>query len=100
MLGYDTAERDDGCGFTEASEALRIILAAGTVTALRDGDDTDRYGRYLRHVYVDGIPVGLTLIEQGWANARYDSLDGYDRHLHQDAYRAADGPHNCGPSAD
>ena len=40
------------------------------------------------------------LIQQGWANARYDSLDGYDRHIHQDEYRAADGPHNCGIGAD
>jgi len=99
MLGYDTPERGE-CGFVEATEALRTILVSGTVTVLADGDDTDQYDRYLRHVYVNGIPVGITLIEQGRANARYDSLDGYGSHLHQDAYRAADGPHNCGPTAD
>ena len=99
MLGYDTPERGE-CGFTEATNALRSLLAAGVVSELRDGDNQDRYDRYLRHIYVNGVPVGLTLIQQGWANARYDSLDGYDRHIHQDQYRAADGPHNCGPGAD
>jgi hypothetical protein len=58
------------------------------------------HDRYLRHIYVNGVPSGLTLIQQGWANARYDSLDGDDRHIRQDEYRSADGPHNCGIRAD
>ena len=58
------------------------------------GDDTDRYGRILRHILVNGTPVGLTMIETGNANARYDSLDGYPRHRYQSQYRAADGPNN------
>jgi micrococcal nuclease len=99
MLGYDTPERGE-CGYVEATNALRSLLASGTVTELSDGDDQDRYDRYLRHIYVNGVPVGLTLIQQGWANARYDSLDGDDRHIRQDEYRSADGPHNCGIRAD
>ena len=45
-----------------------------------DGDNTDKYDRILRHLLVKGVPVGLTLITNGAANARYDSLDGYSRH--------------------
>jgi len=90
ILGYDTPERGE-CGYDEASEFLADLLAAGTVTLVSDsGDDTDRYGRLLRHVLVDGTPVGLSMIEAGKANARYDSLDGYPRHRYQDRYRATD----------
>ena len=37
------------------------------VTLERDGRDRDRYGRLLRRVYVDGEPVGATLIAEGLA---------------------------------
>jgi endonuclease YncB( thermonuclease family) len=92
ILGYDTPEIGE-CGYDEATQRLAQILGSGTVTVTTDnGDNTDRYGRYLRHVLVNGVPVGLTMISEGKANARYDSLDGYPRHRYQDQYRAADGP--------
>ena len=92
ILGYDTPERGV-CGYEESAAALEFILLGGPVTILGDdGDDVDAYGRSLRHVLVDGKPVGLTMIETGNADARYDSLDGYPRHRYQDDYRAADGP--------
>ena len=90
ILGYDTPERGE-CGYDEAGEFLADLLATGTVSLVADsGDDTDRYGRLLRHVLVDGKPVGLSMIEAGKANARYDALDGYPRHRYQDRYRDAD----------
>ena len=91
LLGYDTPERGE-CGFDDATNGLRFLLSAGVVTMTRDdGDNTDRYGRILRHILVDGVPVGLPMIQNGLADARYDSLDGYQRHRFQDQYRAADG---------
>lgn len=91
LLGYDTPDQGE-CGYQEAADALQLLLNSGTVTITPDnGDDTDHYGRLLRHVLVDDVPVGLTMIEQGKANARYDSLDGYPRHRYQDDYRSADG---------
>ena len=97
LLGYDTPEQGE-CGCQEAADTLQFLLNSGTVTITTDnGDDTDRYGRLLRHVLVNDVPVGLTMIEQGKANARYDSLDGYTCHRYQDAYRNADGANtfNC-----
>ena len=92
ILGYDTPERGV-CGYDESTAALAFVLLGGPITVLADdGDDVDPYGRSLRHVLVDGKPVGLTMIETGNADARYDSLDGYPRHRYQDEYRAADGP--------
>ena len=91
ILGYDTPERGE-CGYDEASEFLADLLATGTVSLTADsGDDTDKYDRLLRHVLVDGKPVGLSMIEAGKANARYDAIDGYPLHRYQDQYRATDG---------
>ena len=96
VLGYDTPEVNKGepCAI-EARNRLAQLLASGTVTIRSDGDDRDRYGRYLRHVYVNGVPVGQTLINEDLAVARYDGLDGYGRHIHQDAYRAASDGIRC-----
>lgn len=92
VLGYDTPERGQ-CGYDEATASLRYLLTTGVVTISTDnGDNVDKYGRLLRHVLVDGNPVGGALIAAGMADARYDSLDGYPRHRYQDEYRAADGP--------
>lgn len=91
ILGYDTPERGE-CGYDEAGEFLADLLATGTVSLTADsGDDTDKYDRLLRHVLVDGKPVGLSMIEAGKANARYDALDGYPLHRYQDQYRVTDG---------
>jgi endonuclease YncB( thermonuclease family) len=53
-------------------------------------DDEDRYGRLLRYVDVGALDAGLSLIEDGWAIARYDSRDGYGAHPRQEQYVAAD----------
>jgi len=90
LIGIDTPERGQ-CGYTSATEALagmvegrRVVLIAGA------RDDSDRYGRLLRYVEIDGRDVNLAMIQSGHAIARYDSLDGYGRHPRQDQYRAAD----------
>jgi len=94
LLGYDTPERGE-CGYKDATNALQTLLSAGVVTMTTDdGDNTDKYDRILSHLLVEGVPVGLTIITNGAANARYDSLDGYSRHRYQDKYRATDGPNS------
>lgn len=92
ILGIDTPEYDE-CGFDEASaeaEAIAPVGSAAVLVKAPDDDDTDRYGRLLRYVVVDGTDVGLTLIERGLAIARYDSRDGYGPHPYEAAYIAAD----------
>ena len=88
----DTPHYDE-CGFDEASaeaEAIAPVGSAAVLVKAPDDDDTDRYGRLLRYVVVDGTDVGLTLIERGLAIARYDSRDGYGPHPYEAAYIAAD----------
>jgi endonuclease YncB( thermonuclease family) len=92
LLGIDTPESGE-CGFDSASAHLSLVtnVDSVTLTAAGDGkDDRDRYGRILRYVEVDGVDVGLTQIEQGYAIARYDSRDGYGAHPREEAYVAAD----------
>lgn len=50
-----------------ATLRLRELLNAGAVTLTRIDRDTDRYGRLLRTVEVDGRGVGDTLVAEGLA---------------------------------
>ena len=56
----------------EASEfTKKAIEAAGNRVRLeQDGDQTDRYGRQLAMVYVDGVLLNETLIREGLAVAQ------------------------------
>jgi endonuclease YncB( thermonuclease family) len=90
LIGIDTPERGE-CGYREATEALRSMVGGRAVVLVGGArDDSDRYGRLLRYVEVDGVDANLTMIQFGRAIARYDSRDGYGRHAREDAYIAAD----------
>ena len=84
IIGYDTPEEGQPC-YQEAKDELQSLVDSGltTVLAKPGHDDVDDYGRLLRHLYVDGVPVGQELIRAGLADARYDSRDGYDPHRHE-----------------
>ena len=92
LIGIDAPETGT-CEGNVAAEALRNDLVVGTPVTLTmggDGEDTDKYGRLLRYVDVEGNDVGAWMISTGNAIARYDSRDGYGRHDREDAYIAAD----------
>ena len=91
IIGYDTPEEGQPC-YQEAKDELQSLVDSGLTTVLAEPghDDVDDYGRLLRHLYVDGVPVGQELIRAGLADARYDSRDGYDPHRHERLYRTLD----------
>jgi endonuclease YncB( thermonuclease family) len=91
LIGIDTPERDT-CGYREASEALRTLVAGRRITLVnpRSVQDEDGYGRLLRYVDRAGKDVGYDLLRTGLAVARYDSRDGKDHHPREERYRAAD----------
>ncbi len=98
FIGIDTPETGE-CGFQEATDRVGELLADGQVV-LRPGaaNDRDIYDRPLRYVETpDGIDVGLTLLEEGLAQARYDSRDGWGFHPRENQYREVDAttPHRC-----
>lgn len=98
LIGIDTPEVGE-CGYGAAKRKLdqwvngrvRLVNPASV-------DNTDGYGRLLRYVHDSGRDTGLGLIKLGLAKARYDGLDGYDRHPRQAKYRRADrnNPDVCG----
>ena len=90
VIGIDTPERG-ACGYDSATLAMAALVLGETVTLVPGAtSDTDRYGRLLRYVDVGATDAGLTLIEDGWAIARYDSRDGYGGHPREAQYVAAD----------
>jgi endonuclease YncB( thermonuclease family) len=101
IVGIDTPEVGQ-CGYVEASDRLTALLTGKTLTLTPGAQtDKDKYDRLLRYVDVDGTDVGLTLIQEGLAIARYDSRDGYGAHPREAAYVAADAasPSTCLPPA-
>ena len=99
VIGIDTPERG-ACGYESATQAMSVLVLDKEVTLVSGAaEDEDRYGRLLRYVdvgavgavgAVDVVDAGLSLIEDGWAIARYDSRDGYGAHPRQEQYVAAD----------
>jgi endonuclease YncB( thermonuclease family) len=90
LIGIDTPEQGQP-GYAAAAAAMSaMVLGHQVVLSPGAQQDRDRYGRLLRYVDVDGQDVGLAMIAQGWAVARYDSRDGYGHHPREEAYVAAD----------
>jgi endonuclease YncB( thermonuclease family) len=63
----NTPETDEPLG-AEATLANRRLVAGKTVYLLKDVNDTDRYNRLLRYVFLaDGTHVNAELVRQGYA---------------------------------
>lgn len=93
FIGIDTPELGE-CGYRAARQALDgWIGSRARLVNPASVDDRDSYGRLLRYVHAADRDTGLALIERGLAKARYDGLDGYDRHPRQGDYRRADRAH-------
>jgi endonuclease YncB( thermonuclease family) len=52
-----------------STEVLARLVVGHPVTLTRRGPDKDAAGTLLRYVERDGVDIGMTLIQQGWANA-------------------------------
>jgi endonuclease YncB( thermonuclease family) len=90
LVGIDTPERDE-CGWAAAgAELARMVDGAAVQLVSVPNKDTDRYGRLLRYIDVDGRDAGMELIRAGLAIARYDSRDGYGAHPREAAYVQTD----------
>jgi endonuclease YncB( thermonuclease family) len=98
-IGVNTPERDEVC-YNEARQANTLFVNGKTVRLVKDAENTDRFGRLLRYVYVDGLFVNQALIEQGYAEvvsyppntAHYQTF----RQLEQEARNANRGCHPSG----
>jgi len=73
-IGIDTPETVDPrkpiqCFGQEAAKKNEELVLNKKVILEKDISETDRYGRLLRYVYVDGLFVNLELVKQGYAYA-------------------------------
>lgn len=75
FVGIDTPEtvapdRPVQCEGPEASARMKSLLSGKTVTLEKKPDeDTDKFGRSLRYVYLDGVDVGAQMISEGYAKS-------------------------------
>ena len=67
-IGMDTPEKDE-YGFWTATERNRQLVEGKKALLVKDVSETDRYGRLLRYVIVNGIFVNYQLVWEGLANA-------------------------------
>jgi micrococcal nuclease len=68
LLGVNAPEGSE-CHGDQAKQALERLVAAGNVTLVADGAETDQYGRLLRYLFVDGRDVNRELLATGDAVA-------------------------------
>jgi micrococcal nuclease len=74
-IGIDTPELDDTrpefrALAQEATRYNRELVEGKTIRLEQDVSETDRYGRLLRYVYVEGIFVNAELVIEGLAWAK------------------------------
>lgn len=100
LIGIDTPERGE-CLYETATNIANNLAPRGSEVRLVNPTSVvnrDRYGRLLRYVVRAGNDVGLRQIKRG-SKARYDGLDGYQRHPRQRIYRRTDrqrADYSCG----
>lgn len=73
-IGIDTPETVDPrrpveCFGREASQQNRELVEGKTIGLEKDVSETDRFGRLLRYVWVNGEMVNARLVEEGYATA-------------------------------
>lgn len=74
-IGVDTPEtkhpnKTVECYGLEAEKQNTLLVMGKTVVLERDVSETDRYGRLLRYVWVDGQQVNWQLVANGYAFAK------------------------------
>jgi endonuclease YncB( thermonuclease family) len=98
-IGVNTPERDEVC-YREARDLNAAFVQGRTVRLVADRDNTDRYGRLLRYVYVENVFVNEQLILQGVAEvvqyAPNTAFATYFIQLEQQAVAANRGCHPTG----
>jgi endonuclease YncB( thermonuclease family) len=68
LIGIDTPEMGEDC-YSQATQELTSLITGHLVYLEKDVSETDKYGRLLRYIYVDGIFVNESLVFKGYAYA-------------------------------
>ena len=73
LIGVDAPEKGEE-NYQEASDFLRKFEGKKVVLEA-EGQDRDRYGRLLRHAYVDNQSLAVLLLQKNYAKV-YESYSG------------------------
>ncbi len=90
LLGIDSPERDEPF-FDEATELAEQLADGQSVRLEKCVEEADRYGRLLRHIFVDETHVNREMVSAGLATANEFSLNlnpCYDTELRADQAEA------------
>ena len=68
LICIDTPEKGEEYYF-EAKDYLEELVLEKNIELVKDISETDRYGRLLRYIYVDGIFVNKKIVQEGYAKA-------------------------------
>lgn len=71
-LGIDTPElthMPPDCYAQEAALMNKELVDGKTIRLIKDVRNTDRYGRWLRYVYIDDLLINLELVRLGYARS-------------------------------
>ncbi len=74
LLGIDADESGYSC-YGPAKTRLEEIVLSRKVRLEKDETDVDQYGRCLRYIFLDDQNIGLQLVEEGLAVARFYEPD-------------------------
>lgn len=92
LIGIDAPERGE-CGYADATGVLETTILVDETVYLdlpAGQNDQDSYGRLIRYAATEHVDdLGMLLLAEGHAVARYDSSDGYPKHPREGAYREA-----------
>ncbi len=66
LLGINAPEKGQKC-FEEARERLKELVEGKIVRLEKDIQNKDKYGRFLRYVFVNKTFVNLLLVKEGYA---------------------------------
>ena len=67
LLGINAPEKGQYL-YKEAKEYLKSLVEGKTVRLVRDKTNKDKYGRFLRYVFLGDMFINLEMIEKGYAS--------------------------------
>lgn len=74
LLGINTPEKGQYY-YSEATDRLIELVEGKEVCLDRDKTDKGKYGRLLRHIFLEGENINLLLVREGYANVYFVSPD-------------------------
>jgi len=74
LLGMDADEKGYPC-YESAKVGLESLVLGKQVKLEKDKTDADQYGRCLRYIFIGGANVGVQLVKEGLAVARFYEPD-------------------------